>query len=386
MKETIDILQFFGVNKPLFVMSGLACDNTKRFVGREELLKYLIITIQMRQNCAIVGEPGSGKTSFLLKLRDMMKDSIYNDYLQFSFPVDEVDKSKLHFLRKILRSLLYLIANNKQLLEQFEPDDISFETQRLEYSIIIEDHFKTTKTSEMGAEGGTKSGTLFNLLIPVDFRAKLNAKREKEQGQVEKKDYPLHDEKTLYNTILRLLDRIHEPIVLFIDELDKIGRYPLEFPGWDKEVTKILDLSRDIMLSNKLILVLSLQNELYEHLCKARNGESETSGAAALGLIHAFKKLEGFNLDFAVSAVNASLKYAGYKGEIGDLFEKGTIDIVLAIVKGNPRLFMYHLLELCKKAFLENKKQITLDMLRDYLVEIHKIDMPQWNKLVKDQG
>jgi hypothetical protein len=31
MKETIDILQFFGVNKPLFVMSGLACDNTKRF-------------------------------------------------------------------------------------------------------------------------------------------------------------------------------------------------------------------------------------------------------------------------------------------------------------------------------------------------------------------
>jgi len=290
MKETIDILQFFGVNKPLFVMSGLACDNTKRFVGREELLKYFIITIQMRQNCAIVGEPGSGKTSFLLKLREMMKDSIYNDYLQFSFPVDEVDKSKLHFLRKILRSLLYLIANNKQLLEQF------------------------------------------------------------------------------------------------IDELDKIGRYPLEFPGWDKEVTKILDLSRDIMLSNKLILVLSLQNELYEHLCKARDGESETSGAAALGLIHAFKKLEGFNLDFAVSAVNASLKYAGYKGEIGDLFEKGTIGIVLAIVKGNPRLFMYHLLELCKKAYLENRKQITLDMLRDYLIEIHKIDLPQWNKLVKDQG
>jgi hypothetical protein len=53
MKETIDILQFFGVNKPLFVMSGLACDNTKRFVGREELLKYFIITIQMRQNCAL---------------------------------------------------------------------------------------------------------------------------------------------------------------------------------------------------------------------------------------------------------------------------------------------------------------------------------------------
>ncbi|MCU0288459.1 MAG: P-loop NTPase fold protein, partial [Acidobacteria bacterium] len=332
--------------------------------------------------CAIVGEPGSGKTSFLLKLCNSMKSSAYCDYLQFSFPVEDVDKSKLHFLRKILGSLLNLIANNKQLQNHFEPGDISFETQRLEYSIIIEDHLKAITASEMGVEGGTKSGTLFNLLVPAEFRAKLNARRQKEKGQVEKKDYPIHDEKTLYHTILRLLDRIAEPIVLFIDELDKIGRYPLEFPGWDKEVTKILDLSRDIMLSNKLVLVLSLQDKLYEHLCNARDGQSEASGAAALGLIHAFRKLEGFDLNFAACAVNSSLQYAGYKGKMDDLFEKKNIDIVLSIVKGNPRLFMYHLLELCKKACLENQKQITLDMLHDYFIQIHKIDQPQWEKLV----
>ncbi|MCU0286974.1 MAG: hypothetical protein MUF15_11315 [Acidobacteria bacterium] len=60
MQETINILQFFDVKKPLFVMSALAGDDINRVVDREELLKYFIVTIQMRQNCAIVGEPGSG--------------------------------------------------------------------------------------------------------------------------------------------------------------------------------------------------------------------------------------------------------------------------------------------------------------------------------------
>jgi Cdc6-like AAA superfamily ATPase len=292
----------------------------------------------MGQQCAIFGDPGTGKSSFLLKLLDMLKDSIYGDYLQFSFPMEESEKSRLHFLRKILRSILTLIAGNEKLLAHFDKTDISFEMERLEYSIIIENQVKKQKSTEGGIDTGLK-GNFINLLIPAEFRAKLASKRMKEEQDVERKDYPIHDENTLYNTIIKLLEKVDDSIVLFIDELDKVGRYPLESPEWDKEVMKILELSREIMLSQKIILVFSLQNELYEKLTRAQVNKEETS---ILGLINSFKKLEGFDLEFAGNAVKTSLEYAGYKGGIDDLFENGVIEIVLSAVKGNPP-FVYAL-------------------------------------------
>jgi hypothetical protein len=379
MNKTKPIFEFFGIHKPLFVMGALEGDNLRRFVDRDSLLDYFTVSIDMQQKCAIIGEQGTGKSSFLLKLLDMMKNSIYGDYLQFNFPLNESEKSRLHFLRKILRTLLHLIAKNTELLKSFDPDEIYFEIERLEYSIIIEDYVKTQKASEGQIEGGIKSN-LISLLIPAEFKAKWNAKRQKEEGKSEKKDYPIHDENTLYNTIIKLLEKIGEPIVLFIDELDKVGRYPLESPEWDKEVTKILELSREIMLSQKIILVFALQNELYEKLTRAQVNKEETS---ILGLINSFKKLNGFDLEFAGNAVNASLEHAGYKGGSDDLFENGVIEIVLSVVKGNPRLFMHYLIELVKMAFLEKQHQVTLDLLKNFLFEIDKkMNETKWKKLV----
>ncbi len=380
MEKTNDIFEFFGIHNPLFIMTGLAGDNIERFVDREQQLDYFIASIRMAQKCAVIGEQGTGKTSFLLKLLDMMKDSVCCDYLQFSFPMEESEQSRLYFLRKILRTLLSLIAKNDRLLDKIGKDEISFEMERLEYSIIIENQVKTIKSVEGEIDGGI-TGNFWKILIPAEFRAKLAAKREKEKQDIEKKDWPIHNENTLYNTIIKLLEKIADPIVLFIDELDKVGRYPLESPAWDKEVMKILELSRELMLTEKLILVFALQNELYEKLRKAQKEEADVS---ILGLINSFKKLEGFDLEFAGDAVIASLKHAGYKGTKEDLFEPGIIEIVLKVVNGNPRLFMYYLLELAKNAFLKKQKPISLALLKDFLVEIdEKMTEKKWNDLVK---
>lgn len=379
MKNSSDIFKFYGINKPLFVMTGLAGDNIKRFVDREDQLDYFIASIRMGQKCAVIGQQGTGKTSFLLKLLDMIEDSMTADYLQFSFPMEESEKSRLHFLRKILRTLLALIAKNDHLLNRFDPEEITFQMELLEYSIIIEDHFKIQKGVEGGIEAGIKPNIL-SFLIPAEFKAKLNAKREKEKGKVEKKDYPFHNENTIYNTIFTLLVKINEPIVLFIDELDKVGRFPLESTEWDKEVMKILELSRELMLTEKLILVFALQKELYEKLRKAQKEEEDVS---ILGLINSFKKLAGFDLEFARDAVNASLKHAGYKGTKEELFETGIIEIVLNVVNGNPRLFMHYLLELSKNAFLKKQKPISLALLKDFLMEIdEKMNEKKWNELI----
>ena len=379
MKKKPAILEFYGIEKPLFFMSALNGEDLRRFVDREHLLEYFITSIGIGQRCAIIGEQGTGKSSFLLKLLDMMKDQVYGDYLQFSFPVQESEKSRLHFLRKILRSILYIILENDELLAHFEHDDILFEIERLEYSIVVEEYVKTQKSVGGEIEGGIK-GSFLSVLIPAEFKAKLSTKREKEEGKTEKKDYPIHNENTLFNSIIELLEKVEEPIVLFIDELDKVGRYPLESPEWDKEVMKILELSREIMLTDKLILVFTLQNELYEKLNRAQTSKGDFS---ILGLINSFKKLEGFDLEFAFEAVAASLKYAGYKGSIEDLFEKGVIETVIFAVKGNPRLFMHYLIELSKNAFLARQSKISLELLKNHLFEIdNKMNQKKWNALV----
>lgn len=376
-KKMDEIMTFFGVNKPLFVEKELTGDDIYRFVDREELLHRFRSAIQLGKTCAVVGEQGSGKSSFLIKLMDEMKKSMACQYMQFSFPTNDFDKSRLHFLRAALRSLLYLIAGNDSLLSLFDKEEISFEIKRLEYSIIIENHSKTQKSIEGELGGGLKK-----LLIPVEFTAKFAASRAKEEENIETSDYPIHNENTLYDSITKTTQQLKEPVVLFIDELDKVGRFPLEASEWDRELIKILELSREIMGNKKLIMVFSLQDELYEKLIKAKRGGDDVS---VIGLINYFKKLEGFNLDFAKEAVEQSLKVAGYPGTKDELLEKGVLEIILNIVKGNPRLFMTYLSDLCIEAELKKQHTFTIDLLKNYLFDLFEEEMSEsrWQELVK---
>ncbi len=365
-KNRNKLFGFFGINKPLFLMKTLAGEDIQRFVNREELLDYFKASIEMHQNCAVIGQPGTGKSSFLLKLKDIIKDSFHSDHLHFTFPLNESEKSRLHFLRTILRSLLSLIMQEDKLLDVIGVKEIAIEVARLEYSLIMENHEKSRKLLE-GELSASDPGGLISKLIPFELKAKVNALKEKETTTVETKEFSIHNENTLFSTIVKLLNKIDEPIVLFIDELDKVGRYPLEAPEWDKEVIKILELSRDIMLNSNLILVFALQDELYG---KLRNALKDMKGSSNLGLIHAFKKIEGFDIRFARDAVTKSLEYSGYKGGIDNLFEDGVIDIALERSQGNPRLYMYYLIEMSKKAFLKNEQKITKIHLNELISEI----------------
>jgi ABC-type lipoprotein export system ATPase subunit len=129
-----DILSFFGTQKPLFVVTELSGDNINRFINRETLLKQFMAYIQNKLNCAIIGEQGSGKSSFLLKLLDLMKTHFHVDYIQFSLPLQEMEKVNLRFLQRILRSVISIVSNDKNLIQLNEKAgiDIAFEMDRLE--------------------------------------------------------------------------------------------------------------------------------------------------------------------------------------------------------------------------------------------------------------
>jgi hypothetical protein len=175
-KEMKEILDFFGVEKPLFVERELAGENIRRFVDREKLPARFKDAIQLGKTCAVVGEQGSGKSSFLIKLMEEIKDSMCCDYLQFSFPPGEFEKSRQYFLRAVLRSLLYLIVRNDELLALFDKEEIAFEIKRLEASIIIASHNKSQKSVKGEIGGGVKSDFI-KLLIPVEFTTKLTTNR-----------------------------------------------------------------------------------------------------------------------------------------------------------------------------------------------------------------
>lgn len=383
-KKMEEIMDFFGVKKPLFVERELAGENIRRFVDREELLVRFKDAIQLGKTCAVVGEQGTGKSSFLIRLMEEIKDSICCDYLQFSFPPREFERSRLHFLRAVLRSLLYLVVRNDEMLTLFDKEEIAFEIKRFEYSIIIESHTKNQKSKKGEIGGGVKSNFL-KLLIPVEFTTKLTTNRTKEEADIEKSDYPIHNENTLYDSITKISQKLKQPVVLFIDELDKIGRFPLETPEWDRELIKILELSREIMANEKLIMVFSLQDELYKKLVRAKQGKEDVS---IIGLINYFKRLGGFDWEFAKDAVKQSLKVAAYPGTMSDLFEKSVLEIVLDVVKGNPRLFMTYLSELCIEAHYYKQNIISLELVKEYLFDNLGEDMgeDQWEELVKKYG
>jgi hypothetical protein len=381
MAENGNYLKFFGIAKPLFINRELRGEDLDRFVDREQLLGYFNAALHGGSSCAIIGAQGTGKSSFLLKLMADIETTFYCDYLQFSFPPGDIEKSRLDFLKSILRSLLNLINRNDELLKLFEKNRIESELKRLEYSITYEEQSRTQKNLSGQADAEIK-GALLKLMLPVDFAAKFDVSREAEKQAIETRNFPLHNDTTLHDTIALISGKLKEPVVLFIDELDKIGRFPLESPGWDQEVVKILELSREIMANEKLIMVFSLQEELYGKLVNAKQGEGDIS---ILGLINYFKELSGFDIAFAKNAVTRSLKAAHYPGTLEDLFEKGVLEIALEVAKGNPRLFMTYLADLSYEAPFNNQHTFSLDFLKGYLVDLFKdrMDEKRWQALLK---
>lgn len=374
-----EFFKFFEVKRRLFFFKALAGQEMDRFVNRERLIKLFKTSVQSGDICAITGLPGTGKSSFLLKLLAELKPFMICDYLQFSFPNDQFEQSRLEFLRTILRSVLNLIRQEPGLSSLFDANEIERERKRLEYSIILEDQLKSTKSLDGKLEAGVKKNFM-KMILPIEAKAEISGSIEKEVSSTQKEDFAIHNEHTLKDSLSRIFSKLNEPIVLLIDELDKFGRFPLETPGWDNEVIKILELSRELMLHEKLIMVFSLQDQLDSKLREADQGKGDVS---ITGLINYFDKLDVFDLDFARAAVVKSLDVAGYPGQIDDLLEKGVLEILLEVLQGNPRLLMKYLHELSMNAYLDNMKMITLSQVKDFLFEkIDTMNNEKWDQLL----
>jgi hypothetical protein len=369
-KVTNELFQFFDITEPMFISTQLNGKFIKRFVDRTFDLKFFRLAVQQGQNCAVLGEQGIGKSSFLLKLKQDIADNdkICGFYQQFSLNLQDKTKITEYFLRTVLRNLISLIIDNDELLKGFKKKDLLFEADRLEYSIFLESLQKNSANLKSEIEGGIK-GTLLDLLIPANFGARLEKIRLQEKEERKTKEFPFHNENTLKETIEKLSNSLLKPVALFIDELDKAGREPLKNPEWDKEVHRILELSSEIMTNRNLVFVFSLQKELQLKLEAVKKNKNKDF--SILGLVPVFREIKGFDLEFAFEAIDKSLSIAGYKGGREKLFEDGVIEITLSATEGNPRLFMNYLAGLTTWACLYDSKTITMNVLKSYLIDIY---------------
>jgi len=349
------IKEFFGCERDFFTENPLADDNLKRFVNQKEPLNRLLISLEMRQNCGIIGDFGSGKSSFLRKLEsELIGQGLFAKYFQVTLPIDDFNRTRLVFLRSTLRNLLELINENEDLKKNFDPELLLIEEHRFEFSITLEDYDK--EISKLGGEiSGSAKLNLLSMMMSPELKAAIKAETGRENSEKGSILMPVHNEYTLLQSIFMLASKLEIPVILLIDEFDKIGREDISSPQWDKQLMQVLELSREIMNSEKLLFVFSLQKELYIKLQKARQGTGDIS---LLGLIQSYEKLNDFDIDFARQIVEKSVEFACYKNASTGLFEEEIIEAVHRDTQGKVRLFVHDLIELIQQAYFDEKQQI----------------------------
>ncbi len=355
-----DINNFFGCKRDFFTEIPLADENLERFVNQTQPLKKLILSLEMLRNCGIIGDFGSGKSSFLRKLETLLiKRDHPAKYFQVNLPIDDYNRTRLVFLRNTLRNLLVLILENENLKQNYSDEELITEINRLEFSISYENQDKELK--KLGGElSGSVKHNLLSMLIPVELKAALKAETGTESTEKGTINIPVHNENTLLDSIFLLANKLEQPVIMLIDEFDKIGRKDISSPQWDIQLLQVLELSREIMNTERLLFVFSLQKELYQRLQEARQGTGDSS---LLGLINDYEKLNDFDLEFATEVVEKAIEYSGYRKNVSDLFAPGIIDAVHRDTKGRVRLFVHDLIELIQQTYFDEKQQIDKEVL-----------------------
>ncbi|MCI0470124.1 MAG: ATP-binding protein [Candidatus Aminicenantes bacterium] len=374
------ILEFFGVERPFFITKELKGREIDRFVDRQDEIRDLRIALELKQNFAVIGDTGTGKSSLLHKFMQEISGDYFTDYLYFSMDAKTEKEMKLEFFRRILTRLLLLIIENDELLDAYNAEEINTEIERLNFSITSEDYKK--EDMEISPEIEANFPKIFTKsILPLDLNAKLQGKIGKEKSKSVSKSYIPHTEDTLRESIEKITGQLPGTVVLFIDEMDRIIKAVTGSQNWLAEVIKILQFSTEIMTHENLVFFFALQPEIYDIFDKARRGEGDDS---ILKYVSSFRRIGGFDRDFAGAAAAKSLKFAGYKGKAEDLIAPEVMDAVLTGVNHNPRQFMLKLLELLKLAYKKSERKVTMAILQEYLRKEFGDDMPErWRGLVQ---
>ena len=301
------------------------------FVGRQKETGHVLTLVENGLNCAVSGNPGIGKTTFLNALSHTLKETY--PVIRISMPV--VDTA--YFYKKILYGLTELIPGGEEEIK----DKLAY-TQEVE--TLIRFLFKGETLSSLEEE------QMLSLLGTLLKRQELWRRR-------------LFSMEEMRRASVKLINALGKKAVFLVDDLDKALGDDTPRGAVPERLLAFFLENYDVLNAGKSVWVFSLSHEFYDDMQGLLNAETKKS---LLAMVNDIIPLPAFTEDEF-----KKLLFSRLDGQPRDHFSEDALRLLFGLARGNPRTLMFLLTRSLRMASDERKEAVTagevLDLLSDAL-------------------
>jgi len=301
------------------------------FVGRQKETGHVLTLVENGLNCAISGNPGIGKTTFLNALSHTLKETY--PVIRISMPV--VDTA--YFYKKILYGLTELLPGGEEEIK----DKLAY-TQEVE--TLIRFLFKGETLSSLEEE------QMLSLLGTLLKRQELWRRR-------------LFSMEEMRRASVKLINALGKKAVFLVDDLDKALGDDTPRGAVPERLLAFFLENYDVLNAGKSVWVFSLSHEFYDDMQGLLNAETKKS---LLAMVNDIIPLPAFTEEEF-----KKLLFSRLDGQPRDHFSEDALRLLFGLARGNPRTLMFLLTRSLRMASDERKEAVTagevLDLLSDAL-------------------
>lgn len=289
------------------------------FVGRRKEKGHILTLIENGLNCAVSGNPGAGKTTFLNAIAHEMKAKY--PVVRISMPV--VDTA--YFYKKILYGLTELIPGGEEEIRE----KLAY-TQEVE--TLIRFLFKGETLSSLEEE------QMLSLLGTLLKRQELWRHR-------------LFSLEEMRKASVKLIEALGKKVVFLVDDLDKALGDDVPKGTVPERLLAFFLENYEVLNAGKGVWAFSLSREFYEDMQGLLNAETKKS---LLAMVNDIIPLPAFTEEEF-----RELLYSRLDGRPEEMFAEDALRLLFGLAKGNPRTLMFLLTRSLRAALDQESGRIS---------------------------
>ncbi|MBN2727511.1 ATP-binding protein [Candidatus Mcinerneyibacteriota bacterium] len=289
------------------------------FVGRRKEKGHILTLIENGLNCAVSGNPGVGKTTFLNAISHEMKAKY--PVVRISMPV--VDTA--YFYKKILYGLTELIPGGEEEIRE----KLAY-TQEVE--TLIRFLFKGETLSSLEEE------QMLSLLGTLLKRQELWRHR-------------LFSLEEMRKASVKLIEALGKKVVFLVDDLDKALGDDVPKGTVPERLLAFFLENYEVLNAGKGVWAFSLSREFYEDMQGLLNAETKKS---LLAMVNDIIPLPAFTEEEF-----RELLYSRLDGRPEEMFAEDALRLLFGLAKGNPRTLMFLLTRSLRAALDQESGRIS---------------------------
>jgi len=375
----IDPIKFFGFKLNPFYSKELKGNWLSLFSNRKQELKKTLYYIKHARTTAICSNQGIGKSSFLSYLHEIVlpKKGILSR--KFNLDFEKIEENEyIIFLRRVLLEMLDLFRSIKDHYPKLQDIDYDYESARLHKTITLEENIKRNFGGKIGID--MNSDKLTHLLSPLslpNFSTSLKGDKSKESKL--RTQISIFNNEEIKSKIIELGNLYEDPVVFFIDELDKTGKLFDNSFEWAKRIYLLLRNCREIFELSNFIFVFALDAVFYEKKIETNLDQSEKN-IDLLGIIEKFVMLDRFSLSDFKALLQQRLEFAEVV-DITKFIDERKLKLLYLFARGNSRKLMGWYDEALFTACSKNDESFSIDIFFDVFEDEMNISFSETHRL-----